>query len=223
MDADTKERLMEEFRACLDDWAGDANEASDDETGEPSVNLTLLFSELAVLRNEVRVQARQFKAALDEMRALTELLGEQNRRLGLDLERARVAQGAAQSQAERPALLDLLDVRDRLASGVDLFNAYRPGVFARLAPAQTRLVRGLGEGLVLTLRRIDDALTRWRVRPIGAVGGRLDPKTMQVVGVQWVAGRSPGEVLSEARRGYVRGDELLRLAEVIVNKQEIQA
>lgn len=223
MDVEAKERLIEEFRACLEDWEGEADTLANDDPQEPSVNLALLFSELAVLRNEVRVQARQYKAALDEMHSLTELLGEQNRRLGLDLERAREAQGTAHSQAERPVLLEMIDVRDRLAAAVEVFNAYQPGFFARLAPAQTKLVQGLGEGLVLTLRRLDDALLRRSVRPIVAIGGRFDHNTMQVVGVESVTGRGAGEVVSEARRGYLCGDELLRLAEVIVNKQEIQA
>ena len=33
------------------------------------------------------------------------------------------------------------------------------------------------------------------------------------------ANRAVGEVLSEARRGYMRDEELLRLAEVVVNKK----
>ena len=187
------------------------------------VNLALLFSELSVLRNEVRVQARQFKTALDEMRSLTELLGEQNKRLGRDLERAREMQGMAQRQTERPLLLDMLDVRDRIAAAVAVMSDYRPGFFSRLASAETKLAQGLGEGIALTLRRLDDALSERRVRPIEAVGGRLDPNTMRVVSVAYDAQRKPGEVLSEGRRGYVRDEELLRLAEVIVNKREIES
>lgn len=235
MDADTKERLIDEFRACLDDLdpeydeSGESGESDDSDAAdeaqedEPPVNLALLFTELAVLRNEVRVQARQFKTALDEMRALTELLGEQNRRLGHDLERARVAQGDTLRQAETKLLLDVLDVRDRIAAAVDVANAYEPGFFARFASRQTQLAQGLGAGIALTLQRVDDLLAQRRVRPIEAVGGRLDPHAMRAVGVKWMSQRAPGEVLSEVRRGYMRDDELLRLAEVIVNKQEIES
>jgi molecular chaperone GrpE len=222
MDAEAKERLIDEFRACLDDWDGVAD-APDGDHGEAPVNLALLFSELSVLRNEVRVEARQFKTALDEMRALTELLGEQNRRLAHDLERAREIQVAAQRQAERRLLLDMLDVRDRIAAAFDVFSQYRPGFLSHLAPTETRLAKGMGEGIALTLRRLDDALIERRVRVIEALGGRLDPNTMRVVGVESVAQRSPGEVLSVARRGYLRDEELLRLAEVIVNKPEAES
>lgn len=221
MDAEAKERLIDEFRACLVDW--DPADGTDAETqGEgATVDLALLFAELSVLRNEVRVEARQFKTALDDMRALTELLGEQNRRLTRDLERAREAEGVVQRQTERRLLLDMLDVRDRIGAAMGIFSAYRPGLLSRLAPTETRLAQGLGEGIALTLRRLDDVLTERRVRAIEAVGGRLDPNTMRAIGVAMDADRAAGEVLSEARRGYMRDDELLRLAEVIVNKREI--
>ena len=224
MDAEVKERLMEEFRACLDDWdlVNDDPSESDD-TDEPLVDLALLFSELSVLRNEVRVEARQFKTALDDMRSITELLGEQNRRLTRDLERAREKEGLSLRQTERLLLLDMLDVRDRIASALSVFTAYKPGFLSRLASAETRLAQGLGEGIELTLRRLDDVLAQRRVRPIEAVGGRLDPNTMRVVGVEYRAQSNLGEVLSEARKGFVRDDELLRLAEVIVNKRESES
>ncbi|MBK9443706.1 MAG: nucleotide exchange factor GrpE [Comamonadaceae bacterium] len=227
MDTEAKERLIDEFRACLDGWDPDAgvaiDQTTDDTSAEPLVNLALLFSELSVLRNEVRVQARQFKTTLDEMRGLTELLGEQNKRLARDLERARETQGATQRQAERRLLLDLIDLRDRIAAAMAVFEGYRPGLFSRLAAKETRLAQGLGEGIGLTLRRLDDALIERHVRPIEAVGGRLDPNTMRVVGVTHDPQRSAGEVLSVSRCGYLRDDELLRLAEVIVNKKETES
>ncbi|MBH1958028.1 MAG: nucleotide exchange factor GrpE [Burkholderiales bacterium] len=222
MDAEAKERLIDEFRACLEDWEPSDGNACDAAGDGPAVDLALLFSELSVLRNEVRAEARQFKTALDDMRALTELLSEQNRRLAQDLERAREAEGAALRQSERRLLLEILEIRDRIGAAMGVFSAYRPGWLSRLAPAETRLAQGLGEGITLTLRRLDDVLAERRVRAIEAVGGRLDPNTMRAIATAVDADRAPGEVLREARRGYMRDDELLRLAEVIVNKRENQ-
>ncbi|MBH2018563.1 nucleotide exchange factor GrpE [Polaromonas sp.] len=222
MDAEAKERLIDEFRACLEDWEPADGNACDAAGDGPAVDLALLFAELSVLRNEVRAEARQFKTALDDMRALTELLSEQNRRLAQDLERAREAEGAALRQSERRLLLEILEIRDRIGAAMGVFSAYRPGWLSRLAPAETRLAQGLGEGITLTLRRLDDVLAERRVRAIEAVGGRLDPNTMRAIATAVDADRAPGEVLREARRGYMRDDELLRLAEVIVNKRENQ-
>ena len=223
MDAEERERLVDEFRACLDDWveeadAEDEGDAENEGDGKPPVDLSLLFTELAVLRNEVRIEARQFKTALDEMRALTELLREQNQRLARDLERAREAAGGSQRQAEGRLLLDMLDVRDRVEAAVAVFRGYRPSFLARFAPAETRLAQGLGAGIDLTLRRLDDLLVERRVRAVDAVGVALDPNCMRAVGVESHAGHFSGEVLREVRRGYVREGELLRPAEVIVNK-----
>lgn len=222
MDAEEKERLIEEFRACLDDLEyesdNDDGDADNDDADEPIVNLALLFAELSVLRNEVRTEARQFKTTLDDMRALTELLTEQNQRLTRDLERTRESEGTAQRQTERRLLLDMLDVRDRLAVAVAVFHDYQPSFLARLAPTETKLALGLGEGIELTLRRMDDLLTERRVRAIDTIGNRLNPNTMRVVSVEHVAEQASGDVLREARRGYMRDNELLRAAEVIVNK-----
>ena len=223
IDANTKQRLIDEFCSCLDDWDGAEADGADQAEIDPPVNLALLFSELAVLRNEVRVEARQFKTALDEMRGVTQLLDAQNQRLTRELERARDNEGQAQRQTERRLLLDLIDVRDRIDAAVAAFKAHRPGWLARLAPAEGRLTQGLGQGIELTLRRLDDALGERRVRAIEAVGGRHDPNTMRVVGVENRPERAAGEVLSQARRGYLRDEELLRLAEVIVNKPEIES
>ena len=52
IDDDTKERLIEQFRACLD--------SSEDELGgeDDTLDLRSLLAEMAVLKNEVRLQAR---------------------------------------------------------------------------------------------------------------------------------------------------------------------
>jgi len=217
MDAEAKERLIDEFRACLEEWDDDENKSGDD-TGEPPVDLSMLFAELSILRNEVRIEARQFKTALDEMRALGQLLGEQNERLTRDLERAREAAASAQRQVERRLLLDMLDVRDRVDAAVSVFRAWRPSFLSRLATTETKIVRGMGEGIELTLQRLDDLLVERRVRPIEALGTRLDPNIMRAIGVESDPQRGVGEVLHEVRRGYLREDDLLRPAEVIVNK-----
>lgn len=217
MDAEEKERLINEFRACLEEWDDDENNSGDD-TGEPPVDLSLLFAELSILRNEVRIEARQFKTALDDMRALGQLLGEQNERLMRDLERAREAAASAQRQVERRLLLDMLDVRDRVDAAVSVFRAWRPSFLSRLATTETKIVRGMGEGIELTLQRLDDLLVERRVRPIEALGSRLDPNIMRAIGVESDPLRGVGEVLREVRRGYLREDDLLRPAEVIVNR-----
>lgn len=216
LDDAEKQRLVEDFRACLEQWEEEG--AEDD----PPIDLRTLLGEMAALKNEVRLESRQFKSALEELKSFGEALGAHNERLALDLDRARAEAAEAQRQAERRLLLGMLDLRDRLQAGADAAAARRPSALARLVPGETRFVRALSEGLTLTLQRLDELLATHRVRPIDALGQPLDPQRMRAVGVEAAPEAPDGVVLREARRGFYHGGELLRVAEVIVNKKATQ-
>jgi molecular chaperone GrpE len=213
LDPEAKERLVEQFRACLD---SDPDDAVDE--GE-SIDLSTLLAEMAALKNEVRLQARQFKSALEQTQALSDALGEHNQALARDLERARAQAAEAKAQAERGLLLGLLELRDRLQAGLDAQTAWRPSPLLRLLGDAQRHSRSLREGSALTLQRLDDLLASHRVRPIAALGQPLDPQCMQAVGIEWAPEAAEGVVLRELRRGFQQGTVLLRSAEVIVNKK----
>lgn len=213
LDPDEKERLIEEFRACLESCE------EDDEDGGNAVDLHTLLAEMAALKNEIRLESRQFKSMLDEMRNFGDALREQNERLNRDLDLAREQAAAGKQKAERGLLLDMLDLRDRLQAGVDAGAVRRPSFFARLVPGETRFADSLGQGLALTLQRVDDTLAGYRVRPLDVLGQPLDPHLMRAVGAEAVSDKPDGVVLREARRGFFHGGELLRAAEVIVNKK----
>ena len=212
IDAETRERLIEQFSACLD---SDDDEAANE--GE-TLDLSTLLAEMAALKNEVRLQARQFKTALEQMQALSEALREHNDRLLRDLERSRSQAADAKAQAERGLLLGLLELRDRLQAGLDAQAAWRPSPMQRLLGGERRFADSLREGSALTLQRLDELLARYRVRAFAATGKALDPQCMHAVAVEWAPQAAEGVVLRELRRGFYQGTELLRAAEVIVNK-----
>lgn len=215
MEPEIKERLLEQFRACLDsddDEAGDEDEA---------IDLRTVLAEMAALKNEVRLQARQFKTALEQMQALSELLREQYQAQARDLDHARSQAADAKTQAERALLLGLLELRDRLQAGMDAHLAWRPSPLLRVFGGAARHARSLREGSALTLRRMDELLSSHRVRPITAVGRALDPHCMLAAGVESTPEAADGVVLRELRRGFYQGTELLRAAEVIVNRKNI--
>ena len=126
IDPDAKDRLVEQFRACLD-----SSEVESPGDGE-SIDLLTLLAEMAALKNEVRLQARQFKSALEQMQALSDALRAQNETLTRDLERSRSLAADAKSQAERGLLLGLLELRDRLQAGLDAQATWRPSPLARV-------------------------------------------------------------------------------------------
>ncbi len=215
IDAEAKERLIEQFRNCLD-----SDDEALDEVNE-TLDLHTLLAEMAALKNEVRLQARQFKTALEQTQALGDALAEHNQRLQRDLDRTRSDAAQAKAQAERGLLLGLLELRDRLQAALEAQAAWRPGALQRLLGSAQRFTDSLREGSTLTLQRLDELLASYRVRAIPSIGLPLDPHCMQAVAVEWVPQITEGLVLRELRRGFVQGTELLRSAEVIVNKNGI--
>jgi molecular chaperone GrpE len=209
LDDAAKLRLVEQFRASLDQF--------DDEAAQDAVDLHALLTEMAVLKNEVRLQARQFKAALEELQRMGEALREQQQLAQRELERCRAQVADAKAQAEHGLLLELLGLRDRLQAAVDAASAWRPSLLARALGAERRFAQSLREGSALTLQRIDELLASHRVRAIVAIGQPLDPHRMHAVAVEPSPGVAAGVVVREVRRGFTQGGELLRAAEVIVN------
>ena len=213
MDDQDKQRLIDQVRACLD---ADASEPNDSDL---PLDLHTLLAEMAALKNEVRLQARQFKTALAQTQALSDALGAHSERLQQDLDRSRSQAAQAKSQAERGLLLGLLELRDRLQAGLDAQATWRPTGLQRWLGSDQRFNQSLREGSALTLQRLDELLDSHRVRPIMALDQPLDPQCMHAVAVEWAPQVAEGRVLRELRRGYLQGTELLRAAEVIVNKK----
>src|SRR5260370_616873 len=79
---------------------------------------------------------------------------------------------------------------------------------------------GWGEGLGITLRRLDRILADRRVVAIEVMGRRFDPRLARVVGTTRDARLSGGIVGEEVRAGFLWEEELLPAPEVIVNKAD---
>ncbi len=220
MTEEEKERLVLEFRACLDLMETNGiPPGSGEEEGTLPPDLRTLLTEMALLKNEVRLESRQSKVLLQELRNFANLLKEEKERLLAELERAREQTSSARRQTEREMLLGVLDLRDRLESGAETVLSRGSGPIARLlAKREIRHFESLVQGLTLTLRRTDDFLARYRVRPLACVGLSLDPATMRAVVAEEVPGLPEGVVVREIRKGFVIDGALLRTAEVVVNK-----
>ncbi|EQD23913.1 MAG: GrpE [Leptospirillum sp. Group IV 'UBA BS'] len=174
---------------------------------------------MALLKNEVRTGTRQSKGLLQELRQYSELLKEENDRLSRDLERAKEKLPEVRRQAEREILLGVLDLRDRLESGVEALSSRKTSFFSRFFSREARLLDSLAEGLSLTLGRSDDFLARFRVRSFSSVGKALDPEIMRAVTAESAEDLPEGVVVREIRKGFFIDGDLLRVAEVVVNKK----
>lgn len=74
------------------------------------------------------------------------------------------------------------------------------------------------KGIGLIHAKFTDMLRRQGVKPIDAVGKDFDPNFHQAVAQEESGAHRDGEVTAELRRGYLKGDRLLRPAMVKVAK-----
>lgn len=222
MDLATRERLLERFAAYLDAQPGPGESDLDPSTQaagpEPQApDLFTLLAELTALKNEVKLESRQVKGALDQFRDAFDLVRRTQGRLDEGEAERRESDRRAREASERDLLLELLELRDRFQAGYDQARRYDPGWLARLGKADS-FVAKMAEGMGMNLGRLDDTLARRGVRPLRALGQRFDPQTMHAAEAGWDSSQADGLVLAERRRGFLQGERLLRPAEVVVNR-----
>lgn len=214
MDEAGKEELVARFREYLDRQEVYGAEVRADES-----DLYSLFTELAGLKSEVRLEARQFKSALDDFRGAFSSLDTANQEM-----KARFAELGQQNNAElhiKPVILGLLDIHDRLAdalAGEDEAATGLPIFCRRLA----RRYRSHVAGLKMVLDRVRELLALCGVTPIETRERVFDPRMMKAVGFSSTTGVAPGTVCDQQRTGFTWNGRLLRPAEVIVAKEEQQ-
>lgn len=183
-------------------------------------DLTALFSDLAGLKSEVKAEARQFKATLDTLsEALTSLQAD-----NLALREALTARSERmqeqRTEAQRSLLLDMIDIYDRLSEGFRTLQSYRPlkALFKHSKPQDVRFIESFGKGQEITLKRFEQYLQRRGVYPINCTGKMFDAHTMTTLEIGHDPQLENGIVLEELRKGFLFDGQILRLAEVKVNK-----
>ena len=213
-----KRRVLEDFGRWLDEVAEDSGECEAGEAREPGLHD--LFAELAALRQEVRLQNREQSKAgreLAQAAARHDAAAEWMERHRNDLAafEKRIAR-----EAENRCLRSVLEVRDALARGLEAATALRdrPGLFRR----PVRGVRGVVEGYEIALRRFDRMLSRFGVRRLRTEGQPFDARTMHAAEIRRVERVGSGMVVQELLSGYTRDGDVLRLADVAVNRNDTQ-
>lgn len=209
-----QQQLLEEFRNYLE------QSRIEEYPSAEQPDLHTLLSEMAGLKAEVKAESRQFKTTLDTLSSALTAVQDDNKTLAAEL--AAYAERLQQQQREtvRSMLLDILDIYERLYTGLDVLQNYRPStaLFRRTRDRDVRFIKQFKEGQVMTVRRFEQLLQRYQLRTIDCIGKLLDPVTMRAV----ETGNDPkfgnGIVTEELRKGFLFKDEVLRPAEVKVNK-----
>ena len=217
MDTETKHHLLERFRVYLDELPETALAEPNEENRR--TDLYSLFAELVALKNEVRLESRQVRTALDEFKSIFDTLQTSQSQLGGELNRARAALPEQRRAALKPLLLELVELRDRLDAGLRVLQSYRPSLLGRLAGRERTLFQAVAQGQEISLRRLDQLLGAQQVVALPVQGQPLDPHTMRAAELDQRPDLANGIVTEELRKGYLWLGELLRLAEVKVNRQ----
>ena len=212
---DWKRQALEDFRRWLDAAGDDVAGPGEPETVD--CDLRDLFAEIAALRQEVRLQNREQARASRGLAAAAERYEKAARATERGDEALAALEERASRTAEGRCLAATLEVRDALLRGQDA--AVRLRDRRRLFRRPPRGVAGIAEGYELALRRFDRMLSRFEVRRVETVGQPFDGRVMHAVEARRVAGMEDGRVVEELRSGFVRGDDVLRLADVAVNRR----
>ena len=209
-----KNRLLEEFQAYLEQ--ADLSQAVSDE--QPDLNT--LLSEMAGLKSEVKAQSRHFKSTLDTLSETLTSVQADNKALSAALEANNAGLQQLRNETLRSVLLDMVDIYDRLTTGFNVLQNYNPvsGLFGHSKKQDVNFIDSFKEGQAMTLKRFEQLLQTYHVYPIDCVGKPLDPHTMRAVEIGQNSKLDNGTVIEELRKGFLLEDQVLRLAEVKVNK-----
>jgi molecular chaperone GrpE len=209
-----KNRLLEEFQTYLEQTDLDQTYRAE----QP--DLCTLLGEMAGLKAEVKAEARHFKTTLDTLANALTTLQTDNKALADELAAHNHRLQQVRSEALRMVLLDIVDIYDRLSVGFDVLQNYHPvsSVFSHSKKEDVRFISSFKEGQAMTFNRFEQLLQRHHVYAINCVGKLLDPRTMSAVEIGLDPKLDNGIVIEELRKGFLFEDQVLRLAEVKVNK-----
>jgi len=183
-------------------------------------DLHTLLSEIAGLKAEVKAESRQFKQTLDTLStALSEVQGN-NQKLLTELDLAHQNLIQQKNELMRTMLLEWIDIYDRLKRGEETLENYRSvrKLFKKSNKKDIPFIESFKQGQSMTLNRFEELLNSHQVRAIDCLGKKLDPITMTAVEIEVNKQYANGIVLEELRQGFYFQDQILRLAEVKVNK-----
>ncbi len=208
-----KRKMISDFSAWMTDLPDEPIDTGKVETA--SCDLYTLLTEFISLRQEIRMQNREQHNTLrtqhsliEDHHRMIELFKSRTEQLAVLEENIRLA-------AEKKTILPFLIIRDALVRGLESSRriATAKGFFRR----PPRGIGGIVEGYEMALRRFDRALSYLGIEPLESVGTPFDPASMKAVGKRHDDTAADGIVLEERLTGFIRGPEILRTAEVVVN------
>lgn len=183
-------------------------------------DLSTLLSEMAGLKGEIKAESRHFKTTLDTLSGALTTLQTDNKALADELAAHEEHLEQIRRETLRLVLLDIVDIYDRLTVGFGVLQNYHPvsSLFNHSKQQDVRFIKSFKEGQSITLKRFEQLLQRHNVQAIDCIGKLLDPRTMSTVEIAHDPQLDNGIVIEELHKGFLFENNVLRLAEVKVNK-----
>ncbi len=198
-----------------------------------SVDGFALWAALTTLTHEVKLQGRAFKELTGTLATQAGTIADELR--SVYREREREVQRDAERRAHRQVLDGLIDLRDRLARGLEsarAADARSPTAaasrswLARLRraphPDSTLALAALSRGYELGIERLDQLLSDLNVRPIRCEGQTFDPRRMNAIDSEESRIVPAGTVIDVYRNGYEWNGEVFRAAQVKVSAPPVE-
>lgn len=209
-----KDELLSEFRHFLEQDIPSQIELQN----QP--DLHTLLTEITQLKTEVKAESRQYKATLDTLSSALNTVQEDNKILTAELAVYKLKLEQQKAVIKKSMLLDMVDLYDRLNTGAKTLHHYRPvaAVFKKSRPKDIRFIERFKQGQALSIKRFKQNLQSHQVNVIDCMGKLFDPKTMIALETGHDMAMENGIVLEELRTGFLFNGQVLRLAEVKVNK-----
>ncbi|MDM8565204.1 nucleotide exchange factor GrpE [Candidatus Halobeggiatoa sp. HSG11] len=211
MDESTKQNLLKQFTEYLE------TERVNNKI-PPQTDLFSLFTELAALRNEVKLESRQVKNSLELFKETFATMQDSHKQISNELERCRESQTAQHRETTRAILLAFLEIYDRIKAGMMVLDTYETPTWQYFRKQEINLIQGLQEGQSMVLRRFEQLLKEYQVYPIKALGQPLNPHHMRAIEISHQPNIENGIVTEELRTGFMLENNVLRPSEVKVNK-----
>lgn len=209
---------------ALNDFAYWLKEIDAADFRAPALNISHDFfevlTEVSSFRQEVKRQNREQSKMTEELSRMEGLYREALGHVAIKADDLAGLRRDVQHEAEKAVFLLFADLRDALQRGADEIQlaSQQRSLFRKLPPAW----KEVQQGYEIALSRFDRAMTQLGIRKVLTCGQRFDSRLMVAVATRYQAGVEAGVVLEESMSGYVRGEEVLRAAQVVVATEALE-
>lgn len=229
---DWRQQVLDDFAVWL---AEIDSPTSSEHPLDLSHDLLEVLTELSALRQEVKRQNKEQSKLNEALGQMEDLYREVTSQFDAKFRELNALRQGVREDTEKSVFLLFADLRDTLRRGLDeLRNSSQkkkflwkppPGLegfeegyemaMARLQGYETALTQ-FQEGYEMALARFDQTLTHLGIQRVLTCGYPFDPRVMAAIGTRREPEMEAGIVVEESMSGYVRGEEVLRLAQVVV-------